>query len=241
MKPKIEMGGLFMKLKMKYIAPVVLVAFVLTALVVFRQFSNRQQETVEKDIPTTEAILDEKIYGRFNSLVSFAKDPMAVKELLDEDSSLIRVKVLGVDPVAHFMEQGDPSTGMKIEVLETVEGKPVSGEVDVYIGGGLTTIEEVIEHAEPESVAKMGLSDLGATQKQEMYIAYDSEFNYTPQVGEEYIFLVVQVDGKYFVQNRGYGIYFNGNANAKGKSEKTTDSELEQYTNVITNKTLDMN
>lgn len=203
--------------------------------------TNTKQFTDSKsDVVTSNNV--KEIYGTIETHYSRNTDPSIPENLLIEGASIVRLKVISTGeaeilPATEDFDSSRPFTPINAEVLDTVYGNTLSGEITVYISGGDIKIANLIDNTrEKESIDKMGLNDLSQDEKESQYISFLSEDHYMMEVGEEYMVIIGKQDENvYRIISNGYGIFEIPLTNASARS-----SNKLMYTNVLTGKEFDL-
>ncbi|MDF2556324.1 MAG: hypothetical protein K0R71_152 [Bacillales bacterium] len=188
------------------------------------------------DLKTQFDETSKKIYSTNQGAeISWANDPTQPDNLIGEDNSVVRLRVISSSDEAKFLPENEkfyvdhPYTPIEVEVIETLSGNPLSGKMTIYVEGGNVKISEVIKQLNEGDVVKRNLSTLSDEVKNTMYISYKTDYDYKMKTGKEYAVIIAKLgNDEYAVMANGYGIF---EKDAYNKQTKDVT-----FKNVITNK-----
>lgn len=175
------------------------------------------------------------IYNKFGKLVDWAKDPTVPDNLINKDSSVVKLKVISIGDAMFLPENKTfytdrPFTPIEVEIFNTLSGIQLSGKVTIYVEGGDIKISELIKKISKGDADKEGLSALSEEDKNTKYASFTTDYDYKMEIGNEYVVILArQSNGAYTVMANGYGIF------EKEPLDKSVNDEI--HKNVITGKT----
>ncbi len=157
----------------------------------------------------------QEVYADVNAEYSWAKDPSFSKNLIQDNTSIVKIKTLCVNDAEFLVGTTDPRgdnrpyTPILVEISETLYGDKLQGKVTLYQSGGKVLIRDAIKHLPPEKSQKMGLNELTAQEQGSMYLHFgNEETDYDLIENHDYVVMVNRSkENLYGIASGGYGVF----------------------------------
>lgn len=144
---------------------------------------------------------------------SWMKDPSISLNLIDDNTSIVKVKILSVGEAEFLPKQDkfyDPYkayTPVKMKVLENMNENKLPEEITAYLTGGKVKISKMEKSISREQAQNLGINTLSEVEK-ENFIQYSTIYDYELKEGNEYIIIIKKVNNSlYRIPENGYDIF----------------------------------
>jgi len=180
-------------------------------------------------------------YGFQDIEYSWAYDVTDYTKVINNAQRILKVKIVEInDGTFKYATNNNsrPLTPIKVEVLDVLYGEEEDKDIkEIYQIGGDVTIEQMKNYYPIEKIKKMGLDKVSDSDSKTKYISYRSESLANLEVNQVYVVNLVNgsFDEALVISPDGYGVF---------KLNESTTLSLnsnETYTNVITNKIINVN
>ena len=221
---------------------------VLIIIWLFQSKINFKNSNVVNDpINQAEIVEESLIYQVINQSFMLVDDPTNLKNIITENSIIAKIQVLKIEESKNFasLKENDdyfyPDTPVKVLVKEVIKGeKLTSKEITIYNPGGVVLIKDLIPYYSLEKQNKMNLTNLSDHEKNNMYVKFQSEYDYPLVINKEYIIIFSKnSDGRYVINARGFAIFETNDINLSSKSVLDTKVQ-KSYKNVLSNNSLEL-
>lgn len=176
-------------------------------------------------------------YGYQEFEYSWVYDVSDYTKVIDNATKILKVKVLDTGDGTFEFSSGvsaSPLSSVEVEVLEVLYGNNSDMDITtIYKEGGDVTIEQMIDYYPSEKIEKMGLDDISIEDAKNKYMVFE-----TIELEKDNIYILTlkknDNENIWFITPSSYGVFKLNDINTLETNSNET------YTNIITNKTVDI-
>lgn len=232
-----------MKKNIKLIVSLILLITVVISIIVLLNIlnTNKIEETSQlsesisnqNETETNKVIVSSEIH------FSWDKDPSQIENLINENSYIVKIKIKNIGNAVmldneYGIDHTLPLTPINATIIEKISGDEIDENIEFYVLGGDIKISEKMKYMTEAEVEKMEFNKLSEDEKENSYINYSSESDYSMNTDEEYIVVLNKtIENKYYLSGNGYGIFKETENNGINAMSNKGIS----FTNVLTGKT----